>query len=233
MAQKSFRGKTSTIKLVGDASGVIKKTEEVVDITKKNTKDVSLAIMPDVVSTIARFTPPSIGKNSIQKRFYTRPILYLPQLVRGKIDGHRANAADYVQLRSGMLYKIVYTKRGVKRHQAFAYSKSINQAKKLAKIQNRGMARVMWGKTLGDINVNTPNTILRLMRKSPNMTSLSLSKTYIQTKNDLANIEITIENKSQNISNYGKDALRQGYKKFHNMYIRRMKEKISDTVTKN
>jgi hypothetical protein len=65
MAQKFFRGKKSTIKLVGDASGVIKKTEEVVDITKKNTKDVSLAIMPDVVSTIARFTPPSIGKNSI------------------------------------------------------------------------------------------------------------------------------------------------------------------------
>ena len=128
-------------------------------------------IMPDVIHTVARYTPPNIGKNIIEKRFYTRPILYLPDLARGKIDSQKANSDDYRQLRSGMKFKILYTKRGIKRGQAFAYCKTIGQAKKLAKIKNRGISRIAWGKTLPVIGINVPKTVVRLMRKSPNLSS--------------------------------------------------------------
>lgn len=227
---KFFRGKKSTVKITGDATQAIKKVQEVVSTVKKDSREITVSIIPDVVAVISKYTPPCYGKNTIEKRLYTRPVIFLPLLARGKVDGQRANSQDYAQLRDGKLYKILYTKRGMKKGQAFAYAKTKSQAKALSKIQNRGISRVMWGKSLPDIGAKIPNTIVRLMNKSPNMTSKSLSKSILQTSNNLSNVSLTIENRVQNISNYGKEALNHGYKKFHSLFSRRMKQKMDEAT---
>ena len=46
----------------------------------------------------------------------------------------------------------------------------------MAKIANRGLARVLWGRSLHDIGAIIPNNIIRLMDKSPDMTNRDLSE---------------------------------------------------------
>lgn len=225
---KTFRGKKSKIKISGDGTKLIEKVQDLTRFVKNKSGQIMKEIMPDVIHIVARYTPPNIGKNTIEKRFYTRPILYLPDLVRGKIDGHKPNSDDYRQLRSGMKFKVLYTKRGMKRSQAFAYSKTMGQAKKLSKIKNRGISRIAWGKSLPTIGINVPKTVVRLMNKSPNLSSTKeFSKAQVSVIGDNDKIIYKITNRVQSIARYGSPAVNQGYKKMHNLYTKRMNEAIN------
>ena len=63
------------------------------------------------------------------------------------IIGYYGTKEDAEQLRKyKMKFKVLNTKKGTPKGTAFAYTKTIGQAKKAAKIANRGLSRVMWRK---------------------------------------------------------------------------------------
>lgn len=63
------------------------------------------------------------------------------------IIGYYGTKEDAEQLRKHkMKFKVLNTKKGVAKGTAFAYTKTVSQAKKASKIANRGLSRVMWRK---------------------------------------------------------------------------------------
>lgn len=157
----------------------------------------------------AKYTPPSIGKGSIEKKYYDRPYLVLIRLIRGGYGRHRATEEDREQFNNGMVYKVLDTRNG--HTKTFAYCKTKGQLKQLRRIANRGLSRVMWGKNLGDIGVNVPAAITRLMGKSPNLDKLDLNENKIINDGDVVGVEI--ENKVANVERYAKFAEKKGYDK--------------------
>lgn len=110
--------------------------------------DILVKTSPEFVKAAVKYTPPNIGKNSIEKRFYERPVLNLLKLIRGEYHDYKPSREDGLQFRNGMRFKVINTKHGVKKGTAFAYCKTISAAKKSQKIATRGLARVMWRQRL-------------------------------------------------------------------------------------
>lgn len=105
----------------------------------------------------ARYSPPNMGKANIDAKYYMRPIYKLDDLAKGLVRNERgkrlyATKEDYAALRNGMKFKIMNTKHGVKRGTVYAYTKGINEAKRLARIQNRGLTKYSWGSILNTFN---------------------------------------------------------------------------------
>ena len=121
-----------------------------------------------------------------------------------------------------MVYKVLNTKSGVKKGEPYAYCKTKGQAKKLAKIRTRGLARIMWGKNLEQIGAKTPNSILRLIRKSPDVNSLNYSRQYIINSNQ--ETSLIFENSAKFIDRISDIAKRQGFKKIMNAILRDLKQ---------
>lgn len=57
-----------------------------------------------------------------------------------------ATEADKAALKAGKIYKVLNTKAGAKKGQAFAYCKTKQEVKRAKKIETRGLSRVMWRK---------------------------------------------------------------------------------------
>ena len=98
----------------------------------------------------AKYTPPNIGKAYIDQKYYSRPYYKIEDLAKGLIRTSRgkrlyATKEDFAALRNGFKFKIMNTKQGVKRGTVYAYAKGINEAKRLARIQNRGLSKYSWG----------------------------------------------------------------------------------------
>lgn len=121
-----------------------------------------------------------------------------------------------------MIYKVLNTRSGAKKDDAYAYCKRKGELKKLIKISTRGLARVMWGKDLPRIGVSVPSSLLNLMKKSNKLNTLNFNEINLDKSNDETALNIT--NRAKNIENYGKMAESQGYKKVINYIMRRLKE---------
>ena len=199
-----------------------KNVNRFIDETLEQTEDIVKDMAPIFSTTAAKYTPPNIGKATIDKKYYTRPIFNLIDLAKGKYENQRCTAQDYKQLRAGMKFKVLNTKKGVKKGVAFAYCKKISQAKKLAKIKNRGLSRVMWGKDMQSIDRPVPASIQRLQHKSPEMTNKQLNIISQQKNKDEVSVEIT--NKVSQIQAYAKLAQRQGEKKVMKQINSRLKQ---------
>lgn len=150
----------------------------------------------------AKYTPPkNRGKwtGTIQDSLYFRPIQDLRLLAKGYYPRNHASKKDYQMLREGYLFRIMNTKYRHRRTDAvFAYAKGINEAKRLSRIQNRGLSKYSWGELFdgmtkealnqlqvgkGDIGqagqstgvsvykvTKLPPIFQRLAKKSPNIT---------------------------------------------------------------
>jgi len=187
-----------------------------------STKPVLVKMASDFADGAAKATPPSIGKSSIEKRFWTRPIFALGKLVRNQYPNHKATKEDYEAYRKGLKYKVLYTKSGIKKGTAFAYVKTKAQAKKAAKIETRGLSRVMWGKDLSSIGAAIPNTLLKILSKSTRLNSLNLNQVRMTAENDEQGVEIT--NNVSAIERYARKAEMAGYRKVSNSLMREMKK---------
>ncbi len=121
------------IKFNYDLNEFEKKVNEFMTETQGKTKDILVTVAPDFSNYAAKYTPPDIGKNSIEKKFYTRPILVLSKLLAGEYPDHEPTAEDEEQIKHHMKFKVLYTKTGMKKGTAFAYTKTIAQAKKSGK----------------------------------------------------------------------------------------------------
>ena len=210
------------IKFTYDLSEFEKKVNEFMTETQGKTKDILVTVAPDFSNYAAKYTPPNIGKNSIEKKFYTRPILSLSKLLAGEYEGQVITAEDREQIKNKMKFKVLYTKSGIKKGTAFAYTKSISQAKKAAKIANRGISRVMWGKNLSTINAKVPSSLQRLIRKSPNISRNDFNKVSLKAEND--ETSVIVVNNIRNVERYAKMAERQGYKKVSSSIMRELKK---------
>ena len=129
---------------------------------------------------------------------------------------------DYDQYRKKMKYKVLYTKSGIKKGTAFAYTKTKAQAKKAAKIETRGLSRVMWGKNLTSIGATVPNSILKILSKSTRLNSLNFNTVKLASANDEQSVEVT--NSVTAIERYAKKAELAGYRKVSNSLMREMKQ---------
>lgn len=192
--------------------------------------------------TAAKYTPPNIGKAYIDQKYYSRPIYSLTDLAKGLVRTSRgrrvyATKEDFEALRNGFKFKVVNTKyratREEKRH-AVAYTKGINEAKRIAKIERRGLSKYSWGANLNataedvqgqldkgigikDVEVyraqKLPPIFNRLARKSPAITKFvwgNYSKHIEVSESNVKKINITIVNRLAEIQRYGELAIRQG-----------------------
>jgi hypothetical protein len=189
----------------------IKKANEVIKEAKAESVKIIQACAAAFANGAAKFTPPSIGKNSIEKKYYERPFVVLLRLIRGGYAGMAATEEDKQQFRNGMIYKVLDTRypNKFRSNVAFGYCKTKGQLKKLCKIETRGLSRVMWGKDLEEIGVKVPVAIQRLLRKSPKLQSLDFNKNKIIENGDTVAVEI--ENDVARIERYGKMAEKAGY----------------------
>ena len=80
----------------------------------------------------------------------------------------------------------------------------------------------MWGKNLEQIGAKTPNSILRLIRKSPDVNSLNYSKQYIINSNE--ETSLIFENSAKFIDRISDIGKRQGFKKIMNAILRDLKQ---------
>lgn len=205
-----------------------KNLEELQKEIKADTKNILIRNAPKFVEAAAKYTPPSLGKNTIDKAKYFRPILVLSRLVNGGYSQYKPTQEDIQQLRKKMVYKVLNTKSGVKKGTAYAYCKTKGQAKKLSKIRTRGLARIMWGKNLEKIGAKTPNSILRLIRKSPDVNTMNYSKQSIINSSD--ETSLTFENSAKFIERIADLGKRQGERKIMNAILRDLK-KMADKKT--
>ena len=80
----------------------------------------------------------------------------------------------------------------------------------------------MWGKNLEQIGAKTPNSIIRLIRKSPDVNSLNYSKQYIINSNE--ETSLIFENSAKFIDRISDIGKRQGFKKIMNAILRDLKQ---------
>lgn len=221
MAKEIKSNFTRSVKVSWDTEDFEKKLKEVGEKIQEETDDMLVRLSTSFVGGAAKATPPSIGKASIEKKYWTRPILSLALLVRNRYQNFKATKEDYEQYRKKMKYKVLYTKSGVKKGTAWAYTKTKAAAKKAAKIETRGLSRVMWGKNLGDIGAKVPNSLLRILAKSTKLSTLNFN-TVKQIKTDEErSVEIT--NSVKAIERYAKKAELIGYKAVTNSLMRELR----------
>lgn len=190
----------------------------------------------------AKFTPPNIGKAYIDPKYYSRPIYSLEDLAKGLVRtarGRRIHATreDFAALRNGFKFKVVNTKYRASRMErmtAVAYTKGINEAKRLARIENRGLSKYSWGGMMNNseeaiqkqfdegihplqLSVfklgNLPPIFQRLLRKSPSIQKYNWGTydwDFRPSPRDVKKIEFTVENRLAQIEAYGRLAISKG-----------------------
>lgn len=162
-------------------------------------------------SAAARWTPPfnagkktfsTRGSETIPKEKYFRPIINLISLVKGEISGLSANEIDRGQLRQGRRWKVLNTRnKSMRNAPAYAYCTTQAQAKRLARIETRGLAKVMWAKNINRIDgANVPRFIQKLISKSPMLEEINYNEASLRQNDTETTVEI--ENKATNIERY-------------------------------
>lgn len=211
---------------------------------KKYVNYVYIGMSMRFAQVAAKYTPPNMGKAIIDEKYYSRPIYKLDELAKGLVRTARgrrvyATKEDFAALRAGYKFKVVNTKYRINRLQknkAVAYTKGINEAKRVARIERRGLSKYSWGaninNTMQDIQNNLdhgiplnsihvyranklPPIFQRLARKSPAITKYtwgSYKRRIITNEQNVKGMEYTITNRLAEIETYGRIAINQGIK---------------------
>lgn len=176
------------------------------------TVQVGKMMLRKFAETAARYSPPNMGKANIQNKYYYRPVYKLEQLAKGLIRTEKgrvlhATREDYAALRAGMKFKVVNTKHGTKKGVAFAYTKGINEAKRLSRIENRGLTKYSWGSIINTfmkkdlMALNRPTKFEALSWDKSKESLVPLSRRALYTT-DLPPIFERLRQKSPNIAKY-------------------------------
>lgn len=183
----------------------------------------------------AKYTPPkNKGRwaTTIDNAMYYRPIQDLRVLAKGGYPRYHASKKDYQMLRQGFYFRVMNTKyRHAKKDAVYAYCKGINEAKRISKIQNRGLSKYSWGSMINNLHEclqsrceagvdikaggtgiyqtkTLPPLFLRLAKKSPSIQKYKWgSFNWKDTGNQ---ITFTIKNRLAEIQRYGQIAIQMG-----------------------
>ena len=203
-------------------------------------------------ATAARFTPPNMGKANIEEKYYFRPVQDLTLLAKGELKPYHATKADYAALRQGYKFRVLNTKVGHKRNEVYAYTRGINEAKRVSRIQNRGLARYTWGDALNSstkgeyemqgqfrgkvIETNLPPIFTRLTKKSPNISKLHFGiATASWTTGKNAHYDISVINNLAESERYSNVAIEKGtveVNRWTNKFFDKVKHNLEDDVKK-
>lgn len=218
-------------------------------VLKRYAAFVATQMLRTFAATAARFTPPNMGKANIQQKYYYRPIQQLAKLAKGEYPPYHATKADYAALRQGYKFRVLNTKVGHKRNEVHAYTIGINEAKRLSRIQNRGLARYTWGeavlnntlknkKDFSEIKVETnlPPIFHRLAKKSPNITKYHFGEAKAEWKTGKdAYFHIQVINRLAQSERYCKIAIERGtieVNRWANKFFNSVKDKLEVDVKK-
>lgn len=195
-------------------------------------KKMTVPIVQSLVRTFAveasKYTPPGsktkrLGSAYIGKEYYSRPIQQFKLLHQGAYKGFHMTKKDYQMWRQGYKFRVLNTKYGVKKGTVYAYTKGINEAKRVARIQNRGLSKYSWSGIItnfsgirteggnGFYNAELPPAFKRLAKESPNITKYTWSSIYTDAS-DIKNgrMSFLITNTLTDIERYGQIAIRRG-----------------------
>ena len=182
-----------------------KAVDENVALIKSETRNILINASTQFAAGAATATPPSRNKAVIEKKYWTRPVVYIPSLAKNKT----ATQTDLEMLKQGYFFKVLNTKReGNRKRLAFAYCKKLSQTKKFAKITTRGLSRVMWGKDLEEIGAKVPTVITSILKRSKDVTKYDLNDVKIMSDNDIHVVQIT--NNVKEIERYATVAKAKG-----------------------
>lgn len=196
-----------------------KAVEENIALVKAETKNILLASSTQFSAGAATYTPPSMKKAVIEKKYWTRPVGFIPTLIK---QG-QATKKDIDMLHQGYFYKVIYNKAGIPKGTAFAYCKKLSQTKKFAKITTRGLSRVMWGKNLNSIGAKVPTVITSILKRSKDLVDVNLNDVkLLKTKEDV--YQVHIQNKVASIQRYAIIALNQGYRRAEKAMTKQLKK---------
>lgn len=218
--------KSKFIKMQVDDSDFQKNIKQLEKELPEQFKKILVDASPQFVKAAQKYTPPNLGKSSIEKRFYSRPILFLLNLVRyGSIGKFKCTDEDIQMFRKGFKYKVVNTRGGSKFGHSIGFTKTQAQAKKLAKIQTRGLTRAMWGKQLTKIGAKIPNSILSLMRKAKKISTLNLNEVKISSNEKQTEVQIT--NKAAENQRFVSIAISRGLKAVQRYIMKQLKKIVN------
>ena len=96
-----------SIKFDWETKDFEKNLEELRQEIAEDTKDILIRNAPKFAEAASKYTPPDIGKNTIDKAKYERPILILSRLVNGGYYQYKPTQEDINQLRKKMVYKVL------------------------------------------------------------------------------------------------------------------------------
>lgn len=188
----------------------IKTFEKNVDAAIKSTRNAMTEIIKKTAKSLLKWlavkTPPSIGKTTLKKSQYYRPIIPLKELVSKEgYNGKHATSYDLEAWRNGFKYKIPNTKKGAKSWKVL-YAKTAAEAKKLAFIKARGISRIMWGLNSPKIDVETPKEISKLVAKMDSSAVIpALNEIFLRGVGTDKQI-LSTTNKVKDIQNYASTA---------------------------
>ena len=199
--------------------------------------------------TAAKFTPPNMGKSYIDEKYYYRPVQDLAKLAKGEYKPYHATVADYAALRAGFKFRVLNTKVGHKRNEVFAYTRGINQAKAISRIENRGLARYTWGNALNNkgvywaernlvvdkasIEIELPPIFKRLERKSPNITKFNFGSRELGYRNGVITMKVLNRlSQSERYCQIAVSKARAEVNKWTTKFFNKVKNKMEADVVK-
>ena len=217
------------------------------DVIEQYSVEIALNLARVFVDEAAKFTPPCMGKSYIDNRLYYRPVQDLQKLKDGEYPPWKITKADLRAIHQGYKFRVLNTKQGHKKNEVVAYTKGINEAKRVSKIQNRGLLRYTWGdalinnsKELNEYVKNNPDKSFkwynptlpaqfqRLARKSPNIVKYHFADILIQ--NDLPDgVNVIIDNRAAHGEGFYAIAMKRGALKAQ-IYMKRLYNKIKAGV---
>lgn len=221
-------------------------------VVKKYSAWIAFEMLRVFAATAARFTPPNMGRATIEQKYYFRPVQDLAKLAKGQYAPYHATKADYAALREGFKFRVLNTKVGHKRNEVYAYTKGINEAKRVSRIQNRGLARYTWGDAINNrsqdmmqlqqegggkiVQTDLPPIFHRLAKKSPNITKYHYGySSYSWSRGKNAHYDIHVTNKLADVERYCKIAVERGtveVNRWTNKFFAKVKSRLEDDVKK-
>lgn len=90
---RGIKSGNKNIRLDWDQQEFEKKAEQFLKEVPEALQEILVETAPEFSKAAAKYTPPSMGKGSIQKKYFERPVLVLARLINGRIckaNSHRS-----------------------------------------------------------------------------------------------------------------------------------------------
>lgn len=189
----------------------------------KNSVDILRECAVAFSKKASMYCPPNKGQRRIEKKFYTRPIIYLRDEVKKK-----NKPEDKQQLRKGKLFKVEIKKNG--RLIKSIYEKTMRAIKKYTRIRNRGLFRSMFGANLRSIGKQIPANIRALLSKSKNLLNLKDLNQIKESTKENKQAKIKIDNNAYNNQSFADIAVNHGDKAAEKKMKKLLKEQAKKEV---